>query len=482
SSPATPFDVIKRPVDLTLSASPTDDVAGGGSTLTAKIRILDPISTDAVTGGIEFHDITGGGDVLVGTSPLSYVGSPDWNRATIDVSGLALGTHVYEARYAGSTTLGSDMATTNVVIGPQFSYVSLEVTPNPVLNTAHATATVTLSTGRKGSGSGGALPAATGTITLKRVSTGATIGTAPVSGPGPYTIQVPIYPTGTVGLVAEYSGDANFDPSTGNQVDLVVLTDVVDATGVGLGASTFYPVVDGYKDSVGIKGLRNEPISVEIRIYNSTNHLVRARSVASGTGAYSVYWNGRSTSGILQPGGTYRIVQTLTDAKSHHLVVSKTVAISRKKLYYTTKTLTKYADAAASVGHYGGGIAYKYSDHSVRAYASGGWVGIGWQFTLPSATTYKSLSVGIYGTSGTPIAHFGSQNFSLCSYSSTWSADCFDHMTAMRSTSAGNGWASRAVSPTYNRYGHAVRVNFSQYSGSSHFYKVRVIVTYGILK
>lgn len=469
------FTVIRHPVTVIMTATPNNNLPGGGSTLRA--RVSSP-GLSAVVGAVEFHDVTGGGDVLLGSANLANYGPPIGSQAGFDVTGLVAGTHLYVARFAETDALESGAGTTSVTVGPQRANPYLEVAPNPVLSTAAATATVTLGTSWKDTNAG-ALPTATGTVTLKRVSTGAVIGAAPVSGPGPYTFQLPIYPIGTIGLVAEYSGDANFDPSTGNQVDLVVQADVVDATGVTLGATTFYPVVDGYRDTVAIKGVRNEPASVTIRIFNSTNHVVRVLSIAKGTGPYSINWNGKGTSGTLQPAGTYRVVQTLTDAHNIHLVVSKSVALSRKKLYFTTKTLTKYADAASSVGYSGAGYALKYSDHSIRLRAAGGWVGVGWQFTLPTATTYKSLSVGLYGSSAIPIGHFGAQNFSWCAFTSTWYEGCFDHMTGMRSTT---GWSSRAVSPTYNRYGHAVRLSYSQYSGASHIYKVRLIVTYGILK
>jgi hypothetical protein len=475
------FTVVARPVTMTLAAAPNNTLPGGGTTLTARLAVDDPPATYAITGNVEFHETTGGGDVLLGTGALSYVGNPHWNQATYAVAGLTAGAHTYEARYAGTTTLAAATATTGATAGPQRAIPYLEVSPNPVLNTAHATATVTHIPQWKDL-QNGTLPDPTGTVSLKRVSTGAIIATQPVTGVGPYSFEVPIYPTGTVALVATYSGDADYDAESGNPVDLVIQSDVVEATGVGIAYPTFYPVTDGYRDSVAAKGVRNEPASVAIKVYNSANKVVRTLSVATGSGAYSAAWNGRTSTGTLLPAGTYKIRQTLTDGKGIHLVVDKSVALSWKKLVYATTTITKYADAASSVGYEGSGYAVKYADHSVKAFAAGGWVGIGWQLALPTATTYKSLSIGMYGTSGTPIAHFGSQNFSWCAYSSLWYEGCFDHMTAMRSTSAGLGWASRAISPTYNRYGRTVRINFSQTSGSARIYKVRVVVTYGILK
>ena len=480
STPYT-FTVVARPVTMTLTAAPTNTLPGYGTTLTAKLSVDNPPATYVIPGSVEFHETTGGGDVLLGTGTLGFVGGPYWNQATFDVASLTAGSHTYEARYAGTSLIAAATATASAVAGPQWAAPVLELSPNPVVSTGRATASVTLVTAWRDI-QNATLPDPTGTIDLKRVSDGSVLTSWTVSGPGPYTFLLPSFAAGTYALTTHYSGDANFEPGDGTPIDLVVQADIVDATGVGIAYTAFYPVVDGYRDSVAIRGVRNEPASVAVKVYNSANKVVRTLSVATGSGAYGVAWNGRTSGGTLLPAGTYKIRQTLTDGKGIHLVVDKSVYLSWKKLAYTTKTISKYADAATSVGYAGSGYAVKYSDHSIRSFAAGGWVGVGWQFALPAATTYKSLSIGMYGTSGVSIAHFGAQNFSWCAYSSVWYEGCFDHMTSMRSTSAGNGWATRALSPTYNRYGRTVRVNFSQYNGFAHVYKIRVVVTYGILK
>ena len=149
-----------------------------------------------------------------------------------------------------------------------------------------------------------------------------------------------------------------------------------------------------------------------------------------------------------------------------------------------TKTLTKLASKATSAGHTGSGRVLKYSNGSIKVDANGGWAGVGWQFTLPTATAYRSISMGVYGymsaqAMGVPPGSMLAQDFSVCGYSSTWDISCFNHSKTLRSSI---GWSSRSLSPTLNRHGTAVRVAVSEYFGWMKIYKVRVVVTYGLLK
>jgi hypothetical protein len=339
---------------------------------------------------------------------------------------------------------------------------------------------VYLSAYRKGqTGLGIQLPAPTGTITLKRVSTGTVLGTTSVDGNNPYSFSLPTFPVGTVDLIAEYSGDVNFDASTSAPFSLVVQSDVVEATGVSVGYAAFYPFKDGYRDTLPIKGVRNEAASVSIRVYNSKNKVVKTLSVASGGGPYAVSWTGRTSSGTMLAAGTYRVVQTLTDVNGIRLVVSKNVTLSAKRLYYYTKTVGKLGSSLSSIGHSGRGRVLKYSNGSIKLDARGDWAAAGWQLTLPAAAVYKSMSIGVYGRSGIPIGYMGAQNFTWCGYSSVWDTSCVDRVTSIHLTTS---WTTRSVSPTANRHGRIVRIVASQFVGQTQIYKVRVIVKYGLLK
>jgi hypothetical protein len=457
TSDPTTFTVVARPTEMTLGAVPDADVPGGGSTLTAKIRAIDPPASNVVAGSIEFHDVTGGGDVLLGTSALSYVGNPTWNQATFAVSGLATGSHTYEARFAATNSVGASSAQTTVTIGKQASGVSLDIAPNPVLSTTGATATAYMGTGRKGTtGISIPLPAATGTMTLKRVSNGAVLGTLPVvGGPGPYVFPLPVFPIGTVGIRAEYSGDVNFDASVSETFLLTVQADVVQATGVTTNYTSFYPYKDGYRDTVAIRGVRNEPASVSIRIYNSANRPVKAFSFASATGPYVASWTGRTSSGAILANGTYRVVQTLTDSGGMRLVVSRNVTLSGKRLYTYSTVLNLAGPTKRTTS----------------------WAA--WQFTLPSAQVYKSLKVQIYGRSITiPGVSIGTQDVRRCAFTATYSPNCVATWIGMGYTT---NWYTRVPSPTYNRSGRYVRA-FAVANGTGAVSKARLYVTYALLK
>ena len=473
TSPTVPLEITRRPVIMTLDAAPTSDVPGGSSTLTARVRVEDPPTSYAVPGSVEFHETTGGEDVLLGSSPLSFVGGPlEWTQATFGLSDLTDGSHTYEARFAGATLLAPGSASTSVVIGPQWSTVVTEVAPDPVLTTAQATATVRIFTGRDS-------PAATGTLVLKQSPSGTVIGTTTVNGPGPYAFVLPVFPAGVQHLVAEYSGDVDFVPSSSPIVDLTIVPDLVDASGVGVAYTSFYPVKDGYRDTLLIIGRRNEPASVVIRVYNAGNKLMKSFSVPSAAGAYSVTWTGRSSAGAMLPTGTYKVTQTLTDTAGMHLVVTSKVALSGKKIVYYTRTITKLASSVSSVGHAGTGRGIAYADHSIKVDARSGWAAAGWQFALPSATVYSKISFGLYGFTGVPPGSIGVEDFRACGYSSSWDISCFARWKSVGFTKA---WSTISMSPTYNRHGRAVRAVLSQYIGSSKVYKVRLVVRYGILK
>ena len=75
---------------------------------------------------------------------------------------------------------------------------------------------------------------------------------------------------------------------------------MVHVSGFATNYGTFYPVVDGYRDSVDISANRGETASASISIYNPSGTRVRILTVPSGTGAYSVAWNGKNTAGTLQ--------------------------------------------------------------------------------------------------------------------------------------------------------------------------------------
>jgi hypothetical protein len=219
---------------------------------------------------------------------------------------------------------------------------------------------------------------------------------------------------------------------------------------------TFYPYKDGYRDTVAIRGTRQEPASVAIRVYSPTGKLVKSVSIASAAGKYSYGWTGRNSSGTILAAGKYKVVQTLTDAAGARKVVTSYTTLSKKRLYTYTKTLTK--------------------DYSQASKKTSSWVA--WSFSLPSATVYKKLVFSIYGRDIFGSGGFGPHDFTYCG-SSYWHPDC---AWPWRTFPITVSWKSVTGSTTYDRSGRSVRLYAWGGSGDTRIKYGRVKVTYAILK
>lgn len=267
---------------------------------------------------------------------------------------------------------------------------------------------------------------------------------------------------------------------------------VVDATGVGISATAFYPYVDGYRDTILIRGTRGEKASVAIRVYSSASKLVRAFTVPVATGAYSVTWNGKTSGGAALASGTYRIVQLITDQWGNQLSTTSSTTISLKRLY--TYTYSKTLDAArySATGKAGSGSYSK----TATSYAGGvklstgskaGAAAVGYAFSVPSATIYKSITFSALGrgnavTGGTFDA--GVHDWTLCS--GGWSVNCVD---SWGGGPRDYGWAGHKV--VGNRHVSATRIvrTYLQVTGYAtgvtkwaDVRDVKMTVVYGILK
>ena len=116
--------------------------------------------------------------------------------------------------------------------------------------------------------------------------------------------------------------------------------------------------------------------------------------------------------------------------------------------------------------------------------SNGGWTGVGYQFSLPSATVYKSISFQAYvkGFLSIPTNYIGIQNFKTCAPSYGWHEECFERWEAGGSGSGVPEWHWTSGSTTTNRTGRTARGMVSVYSGTAYVYKVRMKVVVGVLK
>jgi hypothetical protein len=319
-----------------------------------------------------------------------------------------------------------------------------------------------------------------GAMTIKSVAT----NTVLASGDMGFEFTLPAMSLGPHDLLVSYAGNANYEPSS-KTFTVTVVPDVVEATNVGLSATSVYPYVDGYRDTVLIRGSRIEPISVGIRIYNSGGSLVKSVSIARGTGGYGYYWNGKTSTGSILAGGTYKVIQTLTDAFGTVRKYTNYVYLSKKRLYYHTAYVTKLGSSITAKGTTGSGrVTLSTTSGYARLYSPSwptNWAGVGYQFTIPSATVYKYITFQVYARGGFISAPnvIGLQNFATCPYSTAWNEYCFDHRRGLGGSSV--YWVSAPGSPTYNRYGRTVRGMVSVHAGTFYIYKARVKVYYATL-
>ncbi len=335
------------------------------------------------------------GDRNIGGGPISPDGT------VVEAVDVGPGSHVIHAVFSGFNDYEpSQSAPITIEVGSATA-TTLTSSREPALHTQEVTFTATVA-GKLGNQGPADAPVG-GTLIIVDTTTDATLGSLGVTADARTLAVSTKLSLGSHVLEARYSGVGLFRASSVQLTQSIEADQTVDAGGVSSTPATFYPIVDGYKDTNSIRGVRNEPISVLIRIYSvSSGKVVRSANVGVASGSYAWTWNGRSTSGALQPAGKYRIVQTLTDTAANKLTVTTYTNVSRKRLYYHTATITKNGNAYSIYGDHGdGSISRARSSYSrgVRLSSGHSWVGVSYSFSLPSATVYKSITFKVLGRS-----------------------------------------------------------------------------------
>jgi hypothetical protein len=397
--------------------------------------------TGPIFGSIPIEELVGDTWTPVGIAVSGY---PPYGMFWLGLPSLAEGAHTFRASFAGSLTTAAALATKVVDVAKV----------QPPMNIGGATSIQTHHEVWLAAGVATQYTAApTGTLTLKKdsqvVATGEPLG---------FSWSVPSLPIGTYTFTAEYSGDDHFLPSSAEWV-LTVVADTVEATVGSLSMATFYPYRDGYKDTVTARGTRNESVSAAFTVRNSSGKTVRTGSVASGTGAYSWVWNGRTSSGAQVAAGSYTITTTLKDGAGTTRLVRQSVTVSSKRLYWYSTDL------------------YKTASQAQKKTSSWG----AWLFTMPSGVAYKSLRLYVYGRSDITFERsgFAPHDTRECPFS-TVSPGC---RQAEGYFSIVNGWSSVAVNGTYDRHGRYVRgYTWAGAGGHAYVNRLRLHVAYALLK
>jgi hypothetical protein len=311
-------------------------------------------------------------------------------------------------------------------------------------------------------GVSGATPAGNLVFTIDGVARPA----VPLDANGRGAITVTWPTAGRKSVSVSYAGDASFAASGTASASPMVVANTARATGLGVTETTFYPIVDGWRDTVTARGTRLEPLSVSISVKNANGSIVRTFTARTASGPYAWAWNGRTSSGAVLPAGVYTITQTLADPYGSHPSAVKVakVTLSLRKLTWSTVTVTARPGPRCFQFTSGDGVG-AYSCGSTGALgltgSAGHWPGVGYQFQLPSADAYRSIRVEVIGafSGGRPTV-----GFHVWSLGSTWGQ-------LYRP-----GWGRTAISPTARAWSGVTFTNPGAYiSGRS----VRVYVDGG---
>lgn len=175
-------------------------------------------------------------------------------------------------------------------------------------------------------------------------------------------------------------------------------------------ATSFYPVVDGFRDTFRPKVTVNETSTVSLVLRNSAGSTVRTltQTVQAG-GSSTLTWNGRNTAGSLVPKGTYTWRVVATDVAGRRTTTTgRSVSVLRTKLTNKSVTLTKNGLGAYAIND---GPACAVVTDVGSSYASGLWMKNNcsavsgdtarayFHFTAPAAVSYTSFTIRTSGRS-----------------------------------------------------------------------------------
>lgn len=313
-----------------------------------------------------------------------------------------------------------------------------------------------------------------GSLSIVDAFDGSTIASDPV-GPGQTSVSVTrTFAAGSHSLTASYTGDGDHGPSQTQYIQTVTVDGSVDSRDVGVVHKTFYPHRDEYLDSNTIHGTLGEPARVRIRFYSPSGGLLQTESLGSRPpGRYEFDWTGRTSSGAVLPEGSYRVEQRLTDLSGNVRTVSRSVTVSRKRLVWTTSTITRKGsryDGFADTGN--GSISTSRSAYAdgVRLSSGTRGVAVNYRFTLHSALAYgNAVTFEVHGRSPNGKRAFeGLWHPRPCS---PVNLDCYD----TQAMGPGYAWWSIDGGPANISGGKAYGAVIVPYTGSSRIFDVAAV-------
>lgn len=380
--------------------APATAIAATATATTISAAQLTIVAGDTVAITAAVSPGPGGGTVTFTSSLFGVLGTavvdPETNLAGISPT-LAPGIHAITATFNG--------------FGDFTPSTSAPVTVTATLGTSGGTPTSTSVSLATPGASEGQLTQIRATIApipddgrVQFMEGNRLLGTAPIDlATGQAILSISTLAAGTHQIVAVYTGSGNFSGSASPSTPIFIGADVtVQASGVSVSHATIYPVTDGVGDSVTFRGRTFERTSITIAVVSSTGKRVRAFGLGTLMGPYSVAWNGRTSSGTIVPAGRYNVVQTLTDMRGNRLLVSTPLTVSLKQLFSMIDVQTRDGADFTREGTNGFGLVIpRESDDSVHVWgnASPDWAFVTYEFTVPSATKYRTVRFEVVGES-----------------------------------------------------------------------------------
>ena len=119
------------------------------------------------------------------------------------------------------------------------------------------------------------------------------------------------------------------DPPPMEGIRTAALKDPSTRTNTTVAATSIWPTVDGYRDTVKITQRLYEPARATLSIYGPSGALVRRIAYKFDTGVATYTWNGRSSTGAILAAGRYRLVTTSKDLAGNTRVLTRYVTLYR---------------------------------------------------------------------------------------------------------------------------------------------------------
>ena len=223
-----------------------------------------------------------------------------------------------------------------------------------------------------------------------------------------------------------------------------------------------------------------------IQIYSPSGALIKSVNLGTRSpGAYVYNWSGRNSAGTILAEGRYKIVQRLTDVASNHKKATFYVSLSRKRLIWTTSTISRNGSAYTGYIDAGNGsISKANSAYPHGLLLSSGTVGVAvnYRFTVHSAVKYgATITFGVQGRSPNGVkAAQGLWNRSLGSSSNISAYDYRDIGPGYRWWSL-SGSSRLHISGQHTAFGSVV----VPYTGSVRKFdiaKVRLVYRWAVLR